>query len=221
VLNLDIRDLIACESLPVSRVAQVVAGRLECRAAEGIRSLEVRWILSGRLGFAVAGWHGRFPGEAEIREDVYLVDAYLHGISVKLRAGTALEVKVYQGSPGVFEVAGRALGRLEYWQKWSFPCDGLSREDVGSVGWVPVRKRRRISRFSLAGGETGSAVELTEVRARDEDWWSLGIEATGPHDLLRSELEAVTARVFATPPPDLADFGPHNSRSFADWLRDA
>jgi hypothetical protein len=169
----------------------------------------------------VAGWLGRFPGEAEIREDAYLVDRDLHGISAKVRAGTAFEVKAYQGSPGVLTVAGRALGRMEYWQKWSFPRDGLGREDVGSDAWMPVRKRRRVSRFSLTGGDAGCTVELTEACVREEAWWTLGIEATGPDDLLRSEFEAVTALVFDGPLLDLAEFGLHNSRSYADWLRDA
>ena len=30
-------------------------------AAEGVRSLEVRWIFPGQLETAVAGWFGRFP----------------------------------------------------------------------------------------------------------------------------------------------------------------
>lgn len=221
MVNLDIRDPVTREGQLVSRVAQLVAGRLESRVAGGLRTLEARWILPGRLGSAVAGWLGRFPGEAEIREDIYLVDPHLCGISAKFRAGTSFEVKVYQGSAGVFEVAGRALGRMEYWQKWSFPSSWPGRADVGSAGWMPVRKRRRVSRFSLAGGATGCAVELTEVCAREKDWWSLGFEATGPDGLLRGEFDAVTARVFAVPPPDLAEFGLHNSRSYTDWLRDA
>lgn len=195
-------------------------GRIARRGAEGIRSLEVRWILPGRLGSAVDGWLGRCPDEVETREDVYLLDPHLRGLCVKVRAGTALDVKVYQGSPGVLEVAGRAAGRMESWQKWSFPCDRLGRND-DPAGWMTVRKRRRVSRFSLAGGETGCAVELTEVRVRDEDWWSLGFEATGPDDLLRGELEAAAEHVFARPPRDLAGFGLHDSRSYADWVRDA
>jgi hypothetical protein len=181
----------------------------------------VRWILPGRFGSAVAGWLGQFPGEVEIREDVYLLEPDLRGLSVKVRAGSALEVKAYQGSPGVLKAAGRALGRMESWQKWSFPCDRLGREDADPVGWMPVRKRRRVSRFSLVGGETGCAVELTEVRARGQDWWSLGLEATGPDEVRHSELEAAAALVFARPPPDLAEFGLHDSLSYAAWIRDA
>jgi hypothetical protein len=34
-----------------------------------------------------------------------------------LKDGGALEVKAYRGSPGILEVAGRACGRPESWQK--------------------------------------------------------------------------------------------------------
>lgn len=209
------------------RDAQVMAAPPGSTVAVGMRSLEVRWILPGKLGSAVAGWLGQFPGEVEMREDVYLLDPHLRGLSVKVRARRALEVKVYQGSPGVLDVAGRALGRMQSWQKWSFPCGPVGQHDGVPAGWVAVRKRRRISWFTRAGGqrriggETGCAVELTEVRVRDQDWWTLGFEATGPDDLLRSEIEAAAALVFARPPPDGAEFGPDDSRSYAEWFWDA
>jgi hypothetical protein len=138
-------------------------------------------------------------------------------------------VKVYCGSPGNLEVGGRARGRLEYWQKWSFPFSPLRHESGSPPGWRPVRKRRRISRFLLGsgptvapaeepGGEPRCEVELTEVRARGRDWWTLGFEATGRADLLRSALEAAAALVFAHPLPGGVDPGPDNSRSYAEWL---
>lgn len=199
---------------------QVVTGQPGSRVIAQTRSLEVRWILPGSLGTAAAGSSCWLRGDPEVREDLYLLDPHLRGVSVKLRAGTALEVKVHQGSPGLFEVAGHAAGRMEYWQKWSFPCDRTGRGDSGPPGWIPVRKRRRVRRFSLAGGEAGCTAELTEVRARGRDWWSLAFEATGPEGLLRVELEAAAARVFDRPPPGLATFGLRDSRSYAQWLRD-
>ena len=117
---------------------------------EAVRSLEVRWIFPGQPGAAVAGWFGRFPAEAESREDTYLLDPPLSGLSVKVRGGGALEVKAYRGSPGILEVAGRARGRLESWQKWSFPVSPLSPGSGDPPGWRPVHKRRRISRLALA-----------------------------------------------------------------------
>jgi hypothetical protein len=138
-------------------------------------------------------------------------------------------VKVYHGSPGILEVAGRARGRLEAWQKWSFPVSPLSQDSGDPAGWRPVRKRRRISRFSLASGQIVARapgpgqqprceVELTEVHTRGQDWWTLGFEATGPASLLRSELEATAALVFAQALPGGVEPGPDESRSYAQWL---
>ena len=202
-------------------MSQSIPGPMESQLTERIPSLEVRWILPGSLESAVPAWLARFPGEVDVREDLYLLDPHLRGLSVKIRAGTALDVKMYQGSPGVLEVAGRALGRMESWQKWSFPCHWLGREDAGPTCWMPVHKRRRVSRFSLADGPAACAVEFTVVRARERNWWSVGFEATGPNDLLRTELEAAAALVFTRPAPDLAEFGPHESCSYAAWVRDA
>ena len=57
---------------------------------EAVRSLEVRWIFPGPLETAVARWFSRFPATAESREDTYLLDPQLRGLSVKVRAGGAL-----------------------------------------------------------------------------------------------------------------------------------
>ena len=195
----------------------------------GVRSLEVRWIFPGQLEGAVAGWFGRFPAETQSREDTYLLDPQLRGLSVKIRGGVALEVKVYRGSPGILDLPGRARGRMESWQKWSFPMAQL-RPDSGDLpGWRPVRKTRRISRFSPASGpvatqapgldqEPRCAVELTEVRTPGQDWWTLGLEATGRDDLLRRVLQATAALVFAQAMPGSVEPGADESRSYMEWL---
>ena len=195
----------------------------------GIRSLEVRWIFPGQLETAVAGWFARFPAELETREDTYLLSPHLRGLSVKLRAGAALEVKAYQGSPGILDMAGRARGRMESWRKWSFPFGSPSHGGRESSGWRLIRKARRISRFSLASGpiqvsgqglgeEAGCAVELTEVLTRGQAWWTLGFESVGPPHLLRSQLEATAALVFAETLPGEVEPGLNDSRSYAEWL---
>jgi hypothetical protein len=196
---------------------------------EGIRSLEVRWIFPGQLEPAVAVWFGQFPARTESREDTYLLDPQLPGLSVKVRGGSALEVKVYRGSPGILEVPGRARGRMQSWQKWSFPCGPLRRDSLDLAGWRPVRKRRRISCLRLASGQLEACdpghgrqprceVELTEIRTSGQDWWTLGFEATGPADLLRSELLATAALVAAQALPGGMEPGLHESRSYAEWL---
>src|SRR5690348_2164878 len=73
----------------------------ESQVTEGARTLEARWIFPGQLETAVARWFGRFPTTMESREDIYLLNPGLRGLSVKVRAGCVLEVKEYQGSPGI------------------------------------------------------------------------------------------------------------------------
>ena len=194
---------------------------------QGGRSLEVRWFFPGQLDTAVAGWFGRFPAETQSREDSYLLDPQLRGLSVKVRGGLALEVKAYRGSPGFLDLPGRARGRMESWQKWSFPIAPLRPGNGDLPGWRAVRKRRRISRFSSASPvatqapapEPWCAVELTEVHISGQDWWTLGFEATGPDDLLGGALQATAAIVFAQALPGRVAPGPVESRSYLGWLR--
>jgi len=194
----------------------------------GVRSLEVRWIFPGQLEAAVAGWFGRFPARTESRQDTYLLDPPMPGLSVKVRGGGALEIKAYHGSPGILEIPGRARGRLESWQKWSFPFSPLRPGSGDPPGWTPVAKRRRITRFSSASqpivaptaglGQPRCEVELTQVHTSGQHWWTLGFEATGPADLLHNELQATAVLVFAHPPPGGMQPGPDESKSYAQWL---
>jgi hypothetical protein len=212
-----------------SGAAAMTAAQPEGLGSGGVRSLEVRWIFPGQLAPAVAGWFGRFPARTAALDDAYLLDPYLPGLSVKVRAGRALEVKAYRGSPGLLEVTGRARGRLEAWQKWSFPCDQPSQGRGDPAGWTLVSKRRRISWFALAGGPARAcmpgpgdrpccAVELTEIHTRAEAWWTLGFEATGPAGLLGSELQAAAALVFAQALPGGVELGMDDCRSYLQWL---
>ena len=99
---------------------------------QGARSLEVRWIFPGQMEIAVAEWFGRFSARTQSREDIYLVDPQLRGLSVKVRGGSALKLKVYCGSPRILDLAGRARGRMEFWRKWSWPMSPLHL-DIGDV----------------------------------------------------------------------------------------
>jgi len=180
------------------------------QVGEGDRSLEVRWIFPGRLESAVSGRFGRFPIETESREDSYLLDPQLPGLSVKIRGGMALEVKMYHGNQGILEVVDRAHGRMEFWQKWSFPVSPPDRYSGCRAGWRPVGKRRRISRFSLAGGqivarasvldhEPQCNVELTEVSIVGQDWWTLG---------WRRAVLPICSEAHSRPPPGSCSGGP-------------
>ena len=202
---------------------------LEGSILDGVPSLEVRWILPGRLDTAVAAWFGTSVSLMESREDSYLLRPDLGALSVKVRGDRALEVKVFLGSPGILDLPGRARGRLQYWQKWSFPVRSLGQDVKEAAGWQRVRKQRRTIRFSLTGrriaragepaDEARCALELTELRAQHRDWWSCGLEATGPAGLLRAALEAAAALVFTQAPQSGMKLRMADSMSYAEWLR--
>jgi len=113
--------------------------------------------------------------------------------------------------PGNPPGAGPRPRPLESWQKWSFPISPPARTAVrwpaggrcarggGSAGshWPAGRSWPGPG----PGGEPRCEVELTEIRTPGQHWWTLGFEATGPAGLLRSELQATAALVFAQPCP--------------------
>jgi len=68
------------------------------------------------------------------------------------------------------------------------------------------------------GQQPRCEVELTEVQALGRHWWTPGFEATGPADLLRSELQATAALVFAHALPGGVQPGLDESSSYAQWL---
>lgn len=195
---------------------------------EGLRSLEVRWILPGLLEPAMADWFGRFPAEVAARQDAYLVDQELRGLSVKVRGGAAFEVKVYRGSPGIFDLSSYARGRTESWQKWSFPLTSLTQDGGGPAAWTVIGKRRRVIQFQMAGSrvvavpgpttEPRCAVELTEIDAGGQAFWSLGFEATGPAGLHRRLLRDSAAVLFAQAPPRRVNLDMSCCQSYAQWL---
>jgi hypothetical protein len=220
----------------LASVAALLAGSGEDRsrapgaaaACAEVSTLEVRWIFPGELEPAVAAWFGRFPARTESREDTYQVNPQQRGLSVKIRGNGALEVKAFCGSQGILEVPGRARGHVQAWHKWSFPADLPRQGRDASAGWRRVHKTRRLSRLALAGDEIvaydpelgrqpGCSVELTEIRARGQDWWSLGFEATGPGDLLHGGLSATAALVFAQPVPAVEP-GTDHFASYMQWL---
>jgi hypothetical protein len=196
---------------------------------EGV-TLEVRWVRPGGLPTAMIEWFSPFVEEFETREDTYLVVEDVQGLSVKIRGGERLDIKVARGDRGVLDVPGRVRGRTRYWMKWSFPTALVPGRDVKPRDWVSVRKHRRIGRFSVANGlaaahgirpagdESTCAVEVTEVLKGEEPWWTLGFEAAGHSEALRGTLDATAALLFSNPLPDGVELRRTDSISYSEWL---
>jgi hypothetical protein len=82
---------------------------------------------------------------------------------------------------------------MQSWQKWSFPVCPLRRCSGDLADWRPVAKKRRISRFSLAGGRVMAGAPVLAGQL------ACAVELT----------QTIPAGV---------ELCPHNSRSYAEWL---
>jgi hypothetical protein len=192
-------------------------------------TLEVRWIRPGALTIPMIEWFGRFVGEVETREDTYLVGQRLAGLSVKIRGGALLEVKVTSEDRGIVDVPGCARGRIQSLKKWSFPIPLLPETVCEPPDWVRVGKMRRIVRFSFANGrlrprgsgfaEDGLScvVELTDVTLGEDPWWTLGFEVAAS-STIKGAIEATAADVFGEPLPDIPKLSVADSMSYSEWL---
>jgi hypothetical protein len=195
--------------------------------------LEVRWLRPGPLAPSLIEWFRPFVDELETREDAYLVAEHVQGISVKIRGGARLDIKVTGTDGGLLEVDGHARGRTQYWTKWSFPTPGVSEEDVVGLDWVRVGKCRRIGWFSVRNGvaaphgedrgrdNMSCAVEVTEVLKDEERWWTIGFEAAGDHQALRGTLDATATLLLGNPLPTGLELRLADSISYSEWLETA
>jgi hypothetical protein len=210
--------------------AIVVASLIDADAQEtgGSWSLEVRWIRPGRVPPAMVGWLGASEDLTERRVDRYLVEPLRPELSVKIRAGVRLDLKAFRGSQGDLEVPG-GTGRIEAWEKWTFPVGPGALASYDGSSWRSVAKLRRRRSFRMEDGEPversleeaeleGCSIELTEFTVGRGTWWTVGLEATGSRDTLERDLQATARRMFDGTLPDGAGLELEASMSYARWL---
>jgi hypothetical protein len=194
---------------------------------------EVRWFYRGPLPTAVRAWFearaSRMAYQAPRRDHYLGVGGDLLG--VKLREGR-LEIKL-RPQPGEFlRLHPQVTGVLELWQKWSFSLAEPSVMPLGIAtvdsSWLAVDKNRGLARYRVAhtaepvavAAEVypvqGCEVELVELHASGQAWWSLCFEAFGQGRGLADALLA-TARHFLgeAPPPHMEA---ENSYGYPRWL---
>jgi hypothetical protein len=193
-----------------------------------LTTLEVRWIHPGRVPTDVAEALGPFADRIELREDRYLVDPWSPQLGVKIRAAVELDVKAYRGSPGDLLVRRGGGGRLELWEKWTFPLEPAAMPPPESAAWLSVRKIRRRRSFRVVDGFVverplteldlpGCSIELTDVTVDETDWWTLGLEASGDPETRDRDLQAIVESLLEVPLPD-GTLDPAASMSYAQWL---
>jgi hypothetical protein len=195
---------------------------------------EVRWFYQGQIPARVVAWFGNGPGAIDHqppRVDEYLLIQETDSVNVKLREGR-IEIKQRYGDAVHRVFAGGSVGEIEFWRKWGFGIDKKNSNgnlDENEAAWLAVRKDRMARTYELRPDgavlpladlvviEQGCSLELTEVEAAGERWWSLCFEEIGPADRLRETLVAVADHVLVT----LDDFSleGHASCGYSAWLQ--
>jgi hypothetical protein len=174
------------------------------------RTAEVRWFAPGRPPAPLDGRMDELGATGpEGRTDVYLCLPETEALGVKLRdGGAALEVKLRERALGKMEFSGGVAGSPELWQKWSFPRGTSTDLGLPAGAWLEVDKARKLA-------DLACQVELTELRAAGEEWWTLGFEASGarPDEDLT---EAVAA--FFSRRDLMADLKEARSCAYPAWL---
>ena len=155
---------------------------------------EVRWFYEGKLPDPVADWFYHFnPVIQQPRTDYYLNFTERARVGIKLREENIqikTRISAFESLRYLLNVAGEAAK----YERWSFPVVGneewitlINRPDV----WIPVKKMRRMMRFTLDGGypdqiemeesaDNGCEVELSQVEVTGKAYWSLAFESFGP-----------------------------------------
>ena len=216
---------------PVAMDTELSLLRIQALFAErgrGAMSLEVRWILPGQVPAAMIEWLGPFDVAIERREDQYLLNPSSEELGVKIKGAILLDLKVLRGSPGLLEIPQVGQGRLEIWEKWSFPANATGRSPGNASSWLTVQKVRRRRSFRLSEGQLverglseaelpGCTMELTEIAIGESAWWSLGLEAHGG-SAPEAALHATVEWLFRGSPPKGIWLEVENSLSYPRWL---
>ena len=185
------------------------------------RSAELRWFLRRPPPPPVVDWFETNADPPETRSDVYLLLPETDALGVKIRGGTTrFELKVRPRPPRTLDLPAGIAGELEEWQRWSFSRPALSRLlprlGLPKAEWLDVNKERRQTTVPFRE-DAGCRVELTALRARGQDWTTVGFESFGSGAELVPALEAAAHAVFAS--MDLpGGLGADLSCGYPGWL---
>ena len=183
----------------------------------------------GPVPKAMLAWLGPFHDRIERREDRYLVDPAGPDLGVKIKDAVRFDLKAFRGTLGRLQVPGAGRGRMELWEKWSFPLHASALPPAHAAGWLALEKTRRRRSFEIGedgaverplaeAGEPGCSIELTEIAIGEERWWTLGLEATGSRESLERNLRSTAEALFRGPSPDPGLLILRTSISYPRWL---
>ena len=201
-----------------------------------IFTLEVRWFFEGFPDKGFTDWfnHGNpiLWDIIEDRTDIYLVVPGSNDMGIKFRGDEKFfEIKGRRSIIGIQEFTPTVFGVMERWIKWSYDVsqsvewiDGILRFATGQVRVTKQRFQRKFSfnkdnEFCEIGlqeqADRGAYAEVTQLIARNNNYWTLGFEALPDYSISsESFIKVVSMTLKDSPlPMDLKQ-----SLSYPAWL---
>jgi hypothetical protein len=185
-------------------------------------SAEVRWIVAGDFPSALVSWFSKLGAEASA--PTVQMDRYLRptdpGLNIKLRQDR-VEAKRRSGNGVILPLHLGIVGRVEMWNKWTFPLCGNDAFNGGGF-WLDVYKERHRLVFDWAelavpgNGPSTCTIEISQLRLHDRLWWTLCLEACGSEEYLVESLSRTSHHVFSQGRPPHLDLG--TAMSYPAWL---
>ncbi|GHO71476.1 hypothetical protein KSC_103680 [Ktedonobacter sp. SOSP1-52] len=213
-------------------------------------TIEVRWFCQGDLSPSLwRHFLNNTIGQEEAVEkrlDIYLALSGVEDLGIKLRGQDAtpqkapdkLEMKRRQEERGLVPFSNTVTGKLEHWQKWGFSGEEGTPQlssllTENEPAWIKVEKTRCTRRYAIVSDTIVHAlspaeqssnscnVELTTLCARQQIWWTLGLEKViSPHGLEAAEhtLKLVAQHILTEIHVDT--LAVERSYSYPKWLQE-
>ena len=171
-------------------------------------SAEIRWFIKGEIPADVFDWfiglNENYITQPE-RTDNYLILSKDDSLGIKLREGR-IECKQRLKQIGKISPGISVEGMAEKWKKWSFELIESKDEFSGMLSdkeWLPVQKKRILVNYGISeekiiaqkepfNYKNGCITEITSVKAKNEQWWTLGLEAYGEVNRLLDNLVLIS-----------------------------
>lgn len=197
-----------------------------------ITSAEIRWFIQGKIPPFIFDWfiglNDNYINQPE-RVDYYLDLKSDDSLGIKLREGR-VEIKQQIQNIGNLSPGKNVVGIAEKWRKWSLQLDEANQvlsNNLPDNEWLAITKNRIIVNYGIEEDKivtqeeqltykNGCITEITSIKFKNENWWSLGLESYGEENRLLDNLILISHLLLSDKSNVI--FTMEESLSYPAWL---
>jgi hypothetical protein len=197
-----------------------------------ITSAEIRWFIKGEIPPTICDWfiglNDNYVNQSE-RIDKYLLHKPGDDLGIKLREGR-IEIKQQTKNIGKISPGKNVAGYAGKWRKWSFElneANNILSNDLLNNEWLAITKNRILVNYGITEDKivsqketitykNGCITEITSINIKNENWWTLGLEAYGEENRLSDNLILISHLILSD--KSNIRFTLEDSLSYPGWL---